>query len=323
MPVCSEGWDDNYGKAVCELMGYKKEDYVTYSRTNRGRLASNGFMKLIPGSDHQSKIQLQLSHSQLCRGGFVGLRCMDCGQSFASPSSRIVGGKEASNGAWPWQVSLQLFSFRHTCGGSIITPYWIVSAAHCFQDYSTPSFWTVYSGDTSLSRIRVNGNKVHKIISHEKYDSKTNDNDIALLKLKTALTFSKTVKPVCLPNIGMQFSDRHPAWITGWGALQSSGPTPDKLNQAEVTIYSRKDCNEPPILNGAVTESMICAGKLSGGVDSCQGDSGGPLVVKEADLWWLAGDTSWGIGCAIKNKPGVYGNVTYFLDWIHWQMQTN
>ncbi|XP_061558471.1 transmembrane protease serine 2 isoform X2 [Phycodurus eques] len=322
VPVCGDRWDDNYGKAVCELMGYKRQDYVTYSRTNAGSLASRGFMKLKPESDHKLQIHLQLFYSPICKESSVGLRCMDCGESVASPSSRIVGGTEASNGVWPWQVSLQISG--HICGGSIISPYWIVSAAHCFQKYSVPSMWTVYSGDISLFRMSWDGgNKIDKIISHEKYDSETNDNDIALLKLKTPLTFSRTVKPVCLPNVGMQYSDGHPAWITGWGALQPSGPLPDRLNQAEVTIYSREDCNKQAILNGAVTESMICAGKLNGGVDSCQGDSGGPLVVREADLWWLVGDTSWGIGCALKNKPGVYGNVTHFLDWIYWQMQND
>lgn len=131
-----------------------------------------------------------------------------------------------------------------------------------------------------------------------------------------------------------------------------SGPSPDKLNQAQVTIYSQETCNRREVLDGQVTESMFCAGKLKGGVDTCQvslmhaclqhtptnactsmltwerssscvlqGDSGGPLVVKERNVWWLAGDTSWGIGCAWKNKPGVYGNITYFIDWIHQQMQ--
>lgn len=129
-----------------------------------------------------------------------------------------------------------------------------------------------------------------------------------------------------------------------------SGRSPDTLNQAQVTIYSRETCNRPDVLNGEVTKAMICAGKLQGGVDTCQvrkeflshrlshththqpeiyiysswvlqGDSGGPLVVKEGNVWWLVGDTSWGIGCAWENKPGVYGNVTYFIDWVYKQMQ--
>lgn len=182
--------------------------------------------------------------------------------------------------------------------------------------------WTVYSGDVSLIRMSFgSGKSVQKVINHEKYNSVNNDYDIALLKLSTPLTFSGRVKPVCLPNSGVDLSAGRQAWITGWGALRSSGPSPDVLNQAQVTIYSRDLCNRNGILDGQVTETMICAGKLEGGVDSCQGDSGGPLVAKEGSLWWLVGDTSWGIGCAWRNKPGVYGNVTHLLDWVHWQMQ--
>lgn len=54
-----------------------------------------------------------------------------------------------------------------------------------------------------------------------------------------------------------------------------------------------------------------------------QGDSGGPLVTSQSYLWWLVGDTSWGQGCAIRNRPGVYGNVTLFLDWIYTQMKVS
>ncbi|XP_040906700.1 transmembrane protease serine 2 [Toxotes jaculatrix] len=321
MPVCADNWDNNYGTAVCEQIGYRRQDYVTYGQTTAGSLASKGYMKLKPGSDHKSQIQSQLTYSQSCSAEAVTLHCIGCGESSAAPNTRIVGGTEAVNGAWPWQVSLQILG-QHICGGSIIGPYWILSAAHCFQAYSNPHLWKVYSGDVSLRSMSYGtGISVRKIINHEKYDPETNDNDVALLRLDTPLTFTSLVRPVCLPNADVDLSAGRQAWITGWGALRSSGPSPDKLNQAQVTIYSRETCNSPQVLNGQVTQTMICAGRLQGGVDTCQGDSGGPLVVKEGNVWWLAGDTSWGIGCAWRNKPGVYGNITYFTDWVYGQMQ--
>ncbi|XP_072231063.1 transmembrane protease serine 2 [Leuresthes tenuis] len=321
MPVCADNWDDNYGKTVCQQIGYSREDYVAYSQISPGSTASNGYMKLKPGGYPGLLLQSQLTHSLQCSARVVTLQCVECGRSSAGPSSRIVGGTEAVNGAWPWQVSLQINS-KHVCGGSIISPYWILSAAHCFQRYSRPSLWGVSYGGVRLSQIPFS-TTVERIINHEKYDSQTSDNDIALLKVREPLTFSTTVRPVCLPNAGMHFSAGSQAWITGWGALRSSGSTPDILNQAQVTIYSRETCNADQVLDGQVTQTMFCAGKLEGGVDTCQGDSGGPLVVKAGGVWWLAGDTSWGIGCALSNKPGVYGNVTYFIDWIYKQMQNN
>ncbi|KAM9348167.1 transmembrane protease serine 2 isoform 1-T2 [Symphorus nematophorus] len=319
MPVCAENWDNSYGISVCKRMGYKRQSYVSWSETNAGSLASKGYMKLKPGSDHGSNVQSQLAYSQTCSTRVVKLECTECGKSSAAPSSRIVGGTTAVNGAWPWQVSLQI-SDQHVCGGSIISPNWILSAAHCFQLYSSPGLWRVHSGDVSLSRMRF-GTSVDKIINHEKYNPDTHNNDIALLKLSRPLTFSSTVGAVCLPNVGVDLNAGQRAWITGWGTLRSAGLSPDKLQQAEVTIYSRQECNRPQVLDGAITETMICAGELRGGVDSCQGDSGGPLVVKEGGVWWLAGDTSWGIGCALRDKPGVYGNVTYLLNWVYKQMQ--
>ncbi|KAM4619777.1 transmembrane protease serine 2 [Polymixia lowei] len=320
-PVCAEDWNDNYGRDVCKQIGYGSEDYVSSKQTSAGSLAYGGYMKLKSGYSPGAHIQSQLTHSKSCSADAVSLRCIDCGRSEAAPSTRIVGGTKAVNGAWPWQVSLQIYG-QHVCGGSVISPYWILSAAHCFQKFSEPRSWMVYSGDVSLSTMSsYPGNSVSRIISHENYDTDTQDNDIALMRLETPLTFSRTVKPVCLPNVGVNLSPERQAWITGWGTLFSQGISPDTLRQAPVTIYSRDTCNERNVLNGRVTESMVCAGKLLGGVDSCQGDSGGPLVAKEGGQWWLAGDTSWGIGCAMRNKPGLYGNVTHFIDWIYEQMR--
>ncbi|KAM8835511.1 transmembrane protease serine 2-like [Synchiropus picturatus] len=317
--VCAENWNNNYGREVCGQMGYSRNDYVASSQTSSG--SSTGFLKLRPKDHHGSSVMSQLEESHVCTTGAIKLQCIECGKSIAAPRNRIVGGTDAVKGAWPWQVSLQVRG-QHICGGSIIAPYWIVSAAHCFQTYSSPHDWTVKYGEISQSVMDFTiGKSVYKIINHEKYDPDSNDNDITLLKLRSPLTFTDNVRPVCLPNFGADLSPERQAWITGWGALYSSGPSPDTLNQAEVTMYKTETCNRRDILNGALTEAMICAGKLAGGVDSCQGDSGGPLVVKEAGLWWLVGDTSWGYGCAARKKPGVYGNVSHFIEWIHTHMQ--
>lgn len=320
MPVCADNWDDNYGRTVCRQIGYSRDDYFAYSQTSAGSLASNGYMRLESGSNSGSLIQSQLTHSLLCFSKAVTLQCIECGKSSAAPSSRIVGGTEAVNGAWPWQVSLQV-SGQHSCGGSVISRYWILSAAHCFKYSSSPSLWRVYYGDVNLENMF--NSRVQKIIKHKDFDTRTNNYDIALLKLDTPLTFNNKVRPVCLPNVDLNLSANRQAWITGWGALQSTGPTPKIMNQAKVTIYSRATCNAPEVLNGEVTKAMFCAGSLEGGVDSCQGDSGGPLVVKEGDRWWLAGATSYGYGCALKNKPGVYANVPFFIDWIYENIQNN
>ncbi|KAM7374843.1 hypothetical protein PAMP_007478 [Pampus punctatissimus] len=225
MPVCSENWNNNSGKAVCEQMGYNRQDYVTYCHTSAGFLAEKGYMKLKPGSNHGSPIQSQLMYSKSCSARAVALHCVDCGQVSPASSTRIVGGTEAVKGAWPWQVSLQIYG-QHICGGSIISTHWIVSAAHCFETYSDPEMWTVHSGDVSLNQMSYeDGKTVRKIISHEKFDRVTNNNDIALLKLDTPLTFTQTVKPVCLPNIAVDLSAGQKAWITGWGVLHLSGKT--------------------------------------------------------------------------------------------------
>ncbi|XP_059208092.1 transmembrane protease serine 2-like [Centropristis striata] len=321
LPVCADNWGDDYGRAVCEQMGYNRNDYVSSTQTSAGSLASRGYMRLKLDINHGLSLQSRLVHSQSCLATAVKLQCIECGRSEASPSPRIVGGTDAVNGAWPWQVSLHV-TFQHVCGGSIISPYWILSAAHCFNWHSGPEWWWVHTGDVRMSKISLEaGNSVNKIITHQQYNPETHDNDIALLKLNTPLTFSRTVKPVCLPNMDVDLSAGQRAWITGWGALSTAGPSPEILNQAQVTVYSREVCNAPNVLDGQVTENMICAGKLEGGVDSCRGDSGGPLVIQQGGVWWLAGDTSWGIGCAWKNKPGVYGNVTYFVNWVYEQMQ--
>ncbi|XP_066507628.1 transmembrane protease serine 2 [Hoplias malabaricus] len=316
--VCSMGWNKEVGRQTCMQMGYSSDDFVEISSwSSLASEGSDGFMQLVGDGNPTHSY---LNDSPSCSSNtVVKLKCVACGQS--TVRTRIVGGDAVtSTSRWPWQVSLHAKG-QHLCGGSIISSLWIISAAHCFQTLSHPSQWTVYAGYLTQSEMEsVSGRTVFRIISHPGFDPKTNDNDIAMMKLSSRFTMPN-VGPVCLPNVGVSFSAQTECYITGWGALSSQGPSPDVLQEARVSVIDRSICNSPTVYNGQITQSMICAGRLQGGVDSCQGDSGGPLVSQQGSQWWLVGDTSWGQGCALRNKPGVYGNITFFLDWIQEQMQ--
>ncbi|NWY05021.1 TMPS2 protease, partial [Nothoprocta ornata] len=322
-PVCLDGWNDDYGKIACQDMGYSVGTYY-YSKGVAPEVDSKSFMMLNTSAENID-LYRKLYTSDFCvSGNVVSLRCINCGLSTknANIMSRIVGGNLASLGQWPWQVSLHVQDI-HICGGSIITPEWIVTAAHCVEGrYSNPYSWKVYAGILNQKdMIFINGYNVQKVISHPDYDADSKDNDVALMKLETPLTFNDNIRAVCLPNPGMMFQPNQECWISGWGAEAEGGKTSDSLRCAMVRFIERSRCNYFSVYNGMILPTMICAGFLRGGVDSCQGDSGGPLVTNKNSLWWLVGDTSWGTGCASPNKPGVYGNMTVFTDWIYKIMQ--
>uniref|UniRef100_A0A8D2PHM0 Transmembrane serine protease 3 n=1 Tax=Zosterops lateralis melanops TaxID=1220523 RepID=A0A8D2PHM0_ZOSLA len=204
----------------------------------------------------------------------------------------IVGGNASSPRQWPWQVSLQ-FQGHHLCGGSVITPSWILTAAHC-QD------------------SQVHPHSVEKIIYHRNYKPKTMGNDIALMKLAAPLALNGHIEPICLPNFGEHFPAGKMCWVSGWGATVEGGDTSDTMNYAGVPLISNAICNHRDVYGGIITSSMLCAGFLKGGVDTCQGDSGGPLACEDMSIWKLVGTTSFGVGCAEKNKPGVYKDYAVY-----------
>ncbi|XP_060758400.1 uncharacterized protein LOC132869062 [Neoarius graeffei] len=237
-------------------------------------------------------------------------------------NTKIVGGDDASAGAWPWQASIQARG-RHFCGGSLISKNWVLSAAHCFQSITAGDI-TIFLGMESLEGTNPNMQKktVLKIINHENYNSTTINNDIALVQLSSSVTFNNYVMPVCLAASNSLFPGGSNVWVTGWGRISSgeSLPSPKTLQEVQVSVVSSTDCAKA-YGSGSITDNMICAAER--GKDSCQGDSGGPLVVKNNGTWVQAGIVSFGKGCAVPDFPGVYTRVSQYQDWINRQIGSN
>jgi uncharacterized protein (TIGR03382 family) len=229
----------------------------------------------------------------------------------------IVGGTTAEITAAPWQVSLQTQN-QHFCGGSIISPTWIVTAAHCVAE-GAPQRIVAGVSRTSLSaqgQIR----QVKRVIMYPGYTDPTVGKDAALIELTAPLTLNattvKAIRPVTAADPAALTNPGINATITGWGATAEGGQTlPDQLRTVTVPILSLADASAG--YGQTLTADQLPAGVAAGGRDSCQGDSGGPMVVAGGNgEMLLAGIVSWGEGCARAGKPGLYARVSSFSGWM-------
>ncbi|XP_012227954.2 serine proteinase stubble isoform X1 [Linepithema humile] len=254
---------------------------------------------------------------------------MQCGVPplFPRPETRIVGGKDAPFGRWPWQVSVRRTSFfgfssTHRCGGAVLNENWIATAGHCVDDLLTSQI-RIRVGEYDFSSIQERlpyvERGVAKKVVHPKYNFFTYEYDLALVRLESALTFAAHISPICLPATDDLLIGEN-ATVTGWGRLSEGGTLPTVLQEVSVPIVSNDRCKSMFLRAGRhefIPDIFLCAGYETGGQDSCQGDSGGPLQVRGKDgRYFLAGIISWGIGCAEANLPGVCTRISKFVPWI-------
>lgn len=237
---------------------------------------------------------------------------------------KIIGGKEASPGQFPWQVSLGVSwiasaADAHFCGGSIYEDDRIITAAHCVDGNSPESIVVAYGTNDLLSNTaRVN---VERILIHSEYVSVRNGNDVAILQLREKLKLdgdSSSVIELLLPSdLETEIPIGKTVEASGFGRTRQGGYLSPKLLFLEVPIVSKKICNAPASHDGDIGDDMICAGFSDGGIDNCQGDSGGPLTTRNSSgSPKLAGIVSWGEGCARPLKFGVYASAAYHSEWI-------
>lgn len=232
-------------------------------------------------------------------------------------SNRIVGGTPAAAGEFPFIVSLQM-NGGHFCGGSLIEKSWVLTAAHCIGSGSKGmkiKIGLLKQGDTS----GVETFSVTKIVIHPENSSANNDYDFALIHLDRESSFPPTQLNRNNFFIPDEEADAPVAITAGWGATSQNGSLSSKLLKVPVPLVSARNCESS--YGGQITNSMVCAGYMSGGKDSCQGDSGGPLVIKiDSGESYLVGVVSWGEGCARPKKYGVYASVNSAVGWIESQL---
>ena len=194
---------------------------------------------------------------------------------------RIVGGIAHNIKEFPFFASLKRYG-HHTCGGSILTEKYIISAAHCFTS-GRPYDWTVVLG---ISERSQEGSEqsftslVDAIIIHEDYNPNTLVNDIALLRLaKSIPKWTEMIQPACIrwtEDVYLQIND--PVYVIGMGLTKEGGSsTSGQLLGVGLSFLSTTYCNEQ-FRAEYILSGMLCAGYPPGGKDACQADSGGPLL---------------------------------------------
>ncbi|XP_062249754.1 coagulation factor IXa [Platichthys flesus] len=234
---------------------------------------------------------------------------------------RIVGGQMVTPGEIPWQVALVFHSSGELfCGGSILGESWVVTAAHCLAERRGPFFvrvgeYNVYINDTTEQDYEVLSQH-----THPRYNASVSlyNHDIALLYLRSPITFSKTVRPICIgPTAFIEalVKNSSPATVSGWGRTRFLGSTADILQKVEVPFVERTECKSSS--SHRITPVMFCAGYDKDARDACQGDSGGPHANRRHDTWFLTGIVSWGEECAKDGKYGVYTRVSLYYRWIN------
>ncbi|MFJ4682954.1 S1 family peptidase [Streptomyces sp. NPDC088789] len=226
----------------------------------------------------------------------------------------IVGGTTTTTTAYPFVMQITDAAENQFCGGTLVSPTKVVTAAHCMVGETTNSV-RVVGGRTYLNGTNGTVARVSRIWVHPDYRSVTRGDDVAVLTLSSSMPYT-TAPYVAASETGI-YATGATTRVLGWGTTSEGGSSSNQLRTATVPTVSDASCRTS-YGTRFVASDMVCAGYTDGGVDTCQGDSGGPLLIGGR----LAGVTSWGDGCARAGLPGVYARLTTFSDLVTAQVNS-
>ncbi len=236
-------------------------------------------------------------------------------------STRIIGGEPANTTDWKFIASLvrkeKPASIGHFCGGSFLGGKYVLTAAHCVEETNAGDIDIVLGLYDQTNESQAQRISVKNIYTHTEYDSKTLNNDIALIELDQSVD-GATIE-LATTTVLDSVRAGNKVHAAGWGNTSTTERVfPTVLQQVELEYVDRGTCQNLQGDYSNVSDDGICAGYSSGGKDTCQGDSGGPLIVDDNGINKLLGVVSWGAGCAQPNAYGVYANVAHFQHngWI-------
>ncbi|XP_015340124.1 complement factor I isoform X1 [Marmota marmota marmota] len=249
---------------------------------------------------------------------------LSCGvkRNIHTRRKRVVGGRLARMGDFPWQVAIKEGK-KINCGGIYIGGCWIVTAAHCVRASKAHHYqiWTALLNWIRPNYTELAVEKVDKIIIHENYNGATYQNDIALIKVKKhddqkECELSHSI-PACVPWSPYLFQPKDRCIVSGWGREKDNQKV-YSLKWGEVNLIDNCSRFYP---NRFYEKEMECAGTSDGSIDACKGDSGGPLVCTDVNnVTYVWGIVSWGENCGKPEFPGVYTKVANYFDWISYHV---
>ncbi|CAJ1970490.1 unnamed protein product [Cylindrotheca closterium] len=223
---------------------------------------------------------------------------------------QIVGGEEANLGDYPYFVDLG------NCGGSLIAPDLVLTAAHC-GDYRG---YYVLVGAFNRGNDSTEGATFAKVTEwarHPYYDDDSAKNDFALMKIDPPVYLDADI--VLTLNEEGDLREGESLKVMGLGSLEEDADDDGvgTLRDVTVKMIPTAICNGEAWYDGDIDYTMFCAGYQEGGSDSCQGDSGGPLVRVVGNQHVQVGIASWGAGCGFRQRPGVYSGINRAsVQWI-------